>query len=187
MTPRIQAIGHRPHPRMRLAAGPRLRDASGPLHRLVRRARVLRVGWQASLRSRRRWIALSPPLLRSVDKAEWYRACTQAGTRLYPYGNAFNPTACNTSSYEAGAPVPTAPCRAARQPTEVSSTSWETSTSGSTAAMRTLEHVTSRAVRSRRLTKSPATRSSRSLAWLTWKVPMRTSVSGAAGRDRLPS
>ena len=34
---------------------------------------------------------------------EWMFACTAGGTRTYPYGNAFDPTACNGEAQDAGA------------------------------------------------------------------------------------
>jgi sulfatase modifying factor 1 len=38
--------------------------------------------------------------------SEWYNACSKSGALLYPYGNSFDPAACNTSSAKP-LPVPT--------------------------------------------------------------------------------
>ena len=41
-----------------------------------------------------------------ASASQWFGACSFNGTRTYPYGNTYVPTACNTFDYEAGAPVP---------------------------------------------------------------------------------
>jgi hypothetical protein len=38
--------------------------------------------------------------------SEWYNACSAGGTRVYPYGASYEPTACNTVENGVGKPLP---------------------------------------------------------------------------------
>ena len=44
--------------------------------------------------------------LADADTSQWYRACTAAGTRTYPYGSALATGACNTSETASGGSFP---------------------------------------------------------------------------------
>lgn len=41
----------------------------------------------------------------NASASQWYAACSMNGTRTYPYGNVYNPNACNGSDSNHGAPI----------------------------------------------------------------------------------
>jgi formylglycine-generating enzyme required for sulfatase activity len=43
--------------------------------------------------------------LLNANEDQWYRACSAAGTRYYPYGNSYEAAACNGPDYGSGAPI----------------------------------------------------------------------------------
>ena len=50
--------------------------------------------------------ALAPGGMNDPGEDEWYVACSLAGARTYPYGDAFDPTACNGPEHDAGSVLP---------------------------------------------------------------------------------
>jgi formylglycine-generating enzyme required for sulfatase activity len=41
-----------------------------------------------------------------LSKSQWYYACSGGGVHVYPYGDTFDPLACNGAAYDAGGVIP---------------------------------------------------------------------------------
>jgi formylglycine-generating enzyme required for sulfatase activity len=48
---------------------------------------------------------IAPADIADATKSQWFNACSAGGTKAWPYGTVFAPTACNGEAFGAGGPV----------------------------------------------------------------------------------